>query len=283
MSTATEFIDHPIGGFNFDGYARNEQLFSKGFAKPKYTKTGTTICGIIFADGVILGSDTRATSGSIVAEKNCLKLHPISKYIYAAGAGTAADCAQVTGMVASQVALHGLNNNQEMVPIEVAVTAAKRHLFRYQGYVGAYLIFGGVDKNGGHIEEVSAGGNTQAQPFAATGSGSYNAIAVLEARWKPNLSLDEGKKLVRDAIAAGVFNDLGSGSNIDLCVITKNGSQLMRAYEVANVKGQRQGDYTVKAGATRTELTTSLPIVVEDVMVRQVDVPESPDDMDTSL
>lgn len=28
-------------------------------------------------------------------------------------------------------------------------------------------------------------------------------------------------KLVADAIKAGIFNDLGSGSNVDLCVITK--------------------------------------------------------------
>lgn len=51
--------------------------------------------------------------------------------------------------------------------------------------------------------------------------------------------LDEAKQLVRDAIAGGVFNDLGSGSNIDLCVITKDGATMLRPYDVANVKGQR--------------------------------------------
>ena len=53
------------------------------------------------------------------------------------------------------------------------------------------------------------------------------------------LKLDEAKQLVRDAIAGGVFNDLGSGSNIDLCVITKDGATMTRPYDVANVKGQR--------------------------------------------
>ena len=51
--------------------------------------------------------------------------------------------------------------------------------------------------------------------------------------------LEEGKKLVRDAIAAGIFNDLGSGTNVDLCVITKDGAQMLRPYDVANVKGAR--------------------------------------------
>lgn len=50
---------------------------------------------------------------------------------------------------------------------------------------------------------------------------------------------EEAKKLVRDAIAAGVFNDLGSGSNIDLCVIRKGSVEYLRGYEYANEKGRR--------------------------------------------
>lgn len=69
------------------------------------------------------------------------------------------------------------------------------------------------------------------------GSGSLAAMAVFEAGWKPNMSEEEGKKLVRDAIAAGIFNDLGSGSNVDLCVIRNTGpAQYLRTYEEANVK-----------------------------------------------
>ena len=32
---------------------------------------------------------------------------------------------------------------------------------------------------------------------------------------------EEGIKLVTEAICSGIFNDLGSGSNVDVCVITK--------------------------------------------------------------
>ena len=51
--------------------------------------------------------------------------------------------------------------------------------------------------------------------------------------------LEEAKKLVRNAIAGGIFNDLGSGSNVDLCVITKDGVKYLRPYDEANLKGQR--------------------------------------------
>ena len=58
---------------------------------PPFTKTGTTIVGLICKDAVILAADTRATAGTIVADKNCEKLHEIAPNVYAAGAGTAAD------------------------------------------------------------------------------------------------------------------------------------------------------------------------------------------------
>lgn len=48
-------------------------------------------------DGVVLGADTRSTAGTIVADKNCEKIHYIAPNIYCCGAGTAADTENVTG------------------------------------------------------------------------------------------------------------------------------------------------------------------------------------------
>ena len=62
----------------------------------KFTKTGTTICGVIFNEGVIVAADTRATGGNIVADKNCAKIHKLAPNIFCSGAGTAADCEHVT-------------------------------------------------------------------------------------------------------------------------------------------------------------------------------------------
>jgi len=50
------------------------------------------------------------------------------------------------------------------------------------------------------------------------------------------LQEEEGMKLACDAILAGVFNDLGSGSNVDLCVIKKDGTRMLRNYLTPNKK-----------------------------------------------
>ena len=69
MATSALVPEAPRSGFSFDNFARNEFMAKKGFPCPRATKTGTTIAGIIWKDGVILGADTRATNDTIVADK----------------------------------------------------------------------------------------------------------------------------------------------------------------------------------------------------------------------
>uniref|UniRef100_A0A6B2E411 Proteasome subunit beta n=1 Tax=Phlebotomus kandelakii TaxID=1109342 RepID=A0A6B2E411_9DIPT len=242
--------DVPQAGFVFDNCRRNNLLLQKGFAAPKAVKTGTTIVGIIYKDGVILGADTRATEGPIVSDKNCEKIHFLAKNIYCCGAGTAADTEMTTKSIASQLELHRLETGR-VLPVVAAKSMLKQMLFRYQGYISAALVLGGVDASGPHIYSIYPHGSTDELPYATMGSGSLAAMAVFEARWRPDLPEEEGKKLVRDAIAAGVFNDLGSGSNVDLCVIRRDSTQYLRTYEEANEKGQRSLSYKAPPGTTK--------------------------------
>jgi 20S proteasome subunit beta 2 len=59
-------------------FRSNAFLANKGFVAPKTTKTGTTICGVVFKHGIVLGADTRATGGDIVSDKNCQKIHKMA-------------------------------------------------------------------------------------------------------------------------------------------------------------------------------------------------------------
>lgn len=82
-------------------------------------------------------------------------------------------------------------------------------------------------------------GSTAKLPYATMGSGSLAAMAVFESKWQPNLSEEEAKQLVSEAIQAGIFNDLGSGSNVDMCVIKKGSVEYIKPYFEANIKGSR--------------------------------------------
>lgn len=84
--------------------------------------------------------------------------------------------------------------------------------------------------------------------------------------------------MVADAIRAGVFNDLASGSNVDLCVIRKNNVEYLRPYDTASVKGERQISYRYKPGTTAVLTNTVQPIIVEEETVRPIQL----EVMDTS-
>ncbi|XP_057496574.1 proteasome subunit beta type-7-B-like [Actinidia eriantha] len=227
-------VDVPMkGGFSFDLCTRNEMLSKKGVQPPSFLKTGTTIVGLIFQDGVILGADTRATEGPIVADKNCEKIHYMAPNIYCCGAGTAADTEAVTDMVSSQLQLHRYHTGRES-RVVTGLTLLKSHLFSYQGYVQAALVLGGVDVTGPHLHTIYPHGSTDTLPFATMGSGSLAAMAVFESKYHEGLTRDGGVRLVTEAICSGIFNDLGSGSNVDVCVITKGQTEYLRNHQLPN-------------------------------------------------
>lgn len=51
--------------------------------------------------------------------------------------------------------------------------------------------------------------------------------------------MERAKDLVCAAIQAGIMDDLGSGNNIDICVITKEGVDYLRPYQESQFKDNR--------------------------------------------
>ncbi|KAJ3169323.1 Proteasome subunit beta type-7 [Geranomyces variabilis] len=249
------------GGFSFDNYARNTMLNDKGFKAPGVIKTGTTICGCLWKGGLVLGADTRATEGPIVADKNCEKIHYLAPNMYCCGAGTAADCDATTGLISSKLELHRLHTGRQS-RVVTAMTMLEQMLFKYQGHIGCALVLGGVDINGPQLYTIAPHGSTDKLPYVTMGSGSLAAMAIFESRWKKDMELEDAMELVKDAISAGIFNDLGSGSNVDLCVITKDGVDYRRGYDRPNERVQKERSYKLKPGAS-TVLTSSFRKYVE--------------------
>ncbi|KAI9359570.1 nucleophile aminohydrolase [Zopfochytrium polystomum] len=224
-------------------------LASKGMKVPKATKTGTTIVGCLYKDGLVLGADTRATEGPIVADKNCEKIHYLAPNMYCCGAGTAADTEFTTNLISSKLELHSLQTGRQ-ARVVTAMTMLKQMLFRYQGNIGAALVLGGVDFTGPHLYTIYPHGSTDKLPYVTMGSGSLAAMSVFESKWKDGLSRDEAVELVKDAIEAGIFNDLGSGSNVDVCVITKDNVEYLRNYKKPNEREPKEQSYKFRRGTT---------------------------------
>jgi 20S proteasome subunit beta 2 len=55
---------------------------------------------------------------------------------------------------------------------------------------------------------------------------------------------------VSEAIEAGIFNDLGSGSNVDVCVIEENSTDYLRNHVRPNERGIKEQSYRYPRGTT---------------------------------
>ena len=60
------------------------------------------------------------------------------------------------------------------------------------------------------------------------GSGSLHATTILESGYKDDMTREEAIELCCKAITAGIYHDLGSGSHVDYCVITKEKAEMHR-------------------------------------------------------
>lgn len=231
---------------------RLSQQFGQKYS-PQLLSTGTTIAGVCGYDDngrpfVVLGADTRATAGRMVADKRCSKIHCLASNMWCCGAGTSADLDHITRRCRYTLAMQSLlekesignkprqwkSINGETVDPHLESTADhsasmasvcrffRNTLYEGGGNIGANLIAGGVDEGTGipHIRAIHPHGSMDPLPYAALGSGGLAAMAVIESRYRRNISLNEGIEIVKGAILSGIENDMGSGSQVDLCIIT---------------------------------------------------------------
>ncbi|GIX63056.1 proteasome subunit beta type-7, putative [Babesia caballi] len=257
------------GGWDFSNCARNARIKDdvRGF---KVLKTGTTICGVLVKDGVVVAADTRATEGPIVADKNCSKLHRISDFIYCAGAGVAADLEHTTLWLENNVELMRLNMKNRP-KVQMCVQMLVHELFKYQGYKQCALIMGGYDSQGPHLYSISPRGSSDSLPFCTMGSGSLNAMSVLEDGYRDGMTIAEAVELATKAITAGILNDLGSGGNVDVCVIDRDGARHTRAHAVVGTRTHAPVPRSIPLGATPV-LREKILSVKEHITVDSIEV-----------
>ena len=61
-------------------------------------------------------------------------------------------------------------------------------------------------------------------------------MGVIESTFKEKMTEEEAKAMLIKAIEAGIYHDLGSGSNVDVCVIKKDKVTMHRNIKSDNFK-----------------------------------------------
>jgi proteasome beta subunit len=186
---------------------------------------GTTTVGVVCKDGVILGTDTRATMGNFVASKHAKKVYQITDNLAMTIAGGVAVAQRVVEILKVNASLYDLEKNRRM-PVSSAARLVQSILFSYRSS-GAPLplqaIIGGYDETGPHVYNLDPYGSLMEEIMVSTGSGSPYAYGVLEAQFKEDSTVDEMLSVVVRAVDSAMKRDVASGDSFDVAIINDEG------------------------------------------------------------
>ncbi|CAA7407434.1 unnamed protein product [Spirodela intermedia] len=184
---------------------------------------GTTIIGVSYDGGVVLGADSRTSTGMYVANRASDKITQLTENVYVCRSGSAADTQVVSDYVRYFLHQHTIQLGQPST-VKVAANLIRMLSYQNKNMLQAGLIVGGWDKyDGGQIYSVPLGGTILKQPFAIGGSGSSYLYGFMDQAWKEGMSKDEAEKLVVKAASLAMARDGASGGVIRTVIINADG------------------------------------------------------------
>jgi 20S proteasome subunit beta 1 len=202
---------------------------------------GTSIMAINFKDGVILGADSRTTTGAYIANRVTDKLTQVHNTIWCCRSGSSADTQAVADIVQYHLGMYGIMNNEPPTTQTAAALFQElcydnkdqlrycrylHHLFRSSlRMFSAGMIVAGYDRrHGGQVYSIPLGGSLHKQAYAIGGSGSTYIYGYCDAHWKEYMEEEEGVDFVKGALREAIKWDGSSGGVIRMVVLTAKGA-----------------------------------------------------------
>ncbi|KAJ1979836.1 Proteasome subunit beta type-1 [Dimargaris cristalligena] len=188
---------------------------------------GTTIMAVVYDGGVIIGADSRTTTGSYIANRVTDKLTKIHDRIYCCRSGSAADTQAVADIVHYYTQMYQVQHNA--APTTQVVASLFRELcYSNRNNLMAGIIVAGWDERvGPSVYSIPLGGSIHKQAYAIGGSGSSYIYGYCDANYKDHMNREEAIDFVKKAIALAMSRDGSSGGTIRLAVITEGGVERM--------------------------------------------------------
>eukprot|EP00195_Chlamydomonas_chlamydogama_P005760 CAMPEP_0202901310 /NCGR_PEP_ID=MMETSP1392-20130828/14183_1 /ASSEMBLY_ACC=CAM_ASM_000868 /TAXON_ID=225041 /ORGANISM="Chlamydomonas chlamydogama, Strain SAG 11-48b" /LENGTH=217 /DNA_ID=CAMNT_0049587857 /DNA_START=140 /DNA_END=793 /DNA_ORIENTATION=+ len=184
---------------------------------------GTSIIAVTYNGGVILGADSRTSTGSYIANRVADKITPLADKVYILRSGSAADTQAIASYVQLYISQHQAEANEE-IPVKTAARLAMNMAYNNKDMLQAGLIIAGWDKyGGGTVWGIPLGGTIIQTPFATGGSGSSYIYGFCDKYWKAGMTETEAKDFVVRALSFAMARDASSGGCIRTVTIDASG------------------------------------------------------------
>ncbi|KAH3745621.1 Proteasome subunit beta type-1 [Pelomyxa schiedti] len=184
---------------------------------------GTSIMAVQFKDGVVLGADSRTTTGSFIANRVTNKITRVHEKIFVCRSGSAADTQTLSDYVTYYLKMH-CGETGEAPAVKTAASLFQQLCYANKNHLLAGVIVAGVDQDGPSVWTIPLGGTLIKQPFSIGGSGSTYIFGYCDANYRPNMTQDECVNFVVNALTLAMARDGSSGGLIRTVVLTRDGA-----------------------------------------------------------
>jgi 20S proteasome subunit beta 1 len=187
--------------------------------------TGTSIMAVEFNGGVVIGADSRTTTGAYVANRVTDKLTRVTDKIYCCRSGSAADTQAIADIVNYHMEFHETETGEPPQVLSAAFNF-QNLCYNYRDQVSAGIIVGGYDDHlGGQVYSIPIGGMLMRQDVAIGGSGSSYIYGFVDSNFRVGMTEEECLLFVTKALTLALTRDGSSGGVVRLASITRDGVQ----------------------------------------------------------
>jgi proteasome beta subunit len=153
-----------------------------------------------------------------------MKIQKVDRHLGMTIAGGVADAQNLVDVMRYNANIYRISN-REVMPVNSAARLCSNVLFnqRYFPYYVQIILAGYDNKDGGQIYNIDLFGSMTSEKYISTGSGSPVAYGYLESEYKEASSVNESYKIAIQAIAAAIRRNAGTGDNINVVIIDKDG------------------------------------------------------------
>jgi len=185
--------------------------------------TGTSIMAAEFDGGVIIGADSRTTTGAYIANRVTDKLTKVTDHIYCCRSGSAADTQAIADVVSYHLNFHAMELGEQPL-VETGAAVFRELCYNYRDSLTAGILVAGWDrKKGGQVYSIPIGGMCVRQAVSIGGSGSSYVYGYVDANYKPGMSQEDCVDFVTKTLSLAMGRDGSSGGVVRLGIITPAG------------------------------------------------------------
>jgi len=184
---------------------------------------GTSIMAVEYKGGVVMGADSRTTTGAYIANRLSDKITSVHDRIYVCRSGSAADTQAISDYVKNYLELHS-NELDELPRVKTAASLFQQLCYHNKNSLLAGIICAGWDHiDGPSVWCIPLGGALVRQPFSIGGSGSTYIYGYCDSNFKEGMTKEEATQFVVTALSLAMYRDGSSGGVIRLAFIDENG------------------------------------------------------------